>query len=130
MMRALPLSEWPEADRRAWEQACHPGVRLRRGGRASHMKPITRADLERRYGYFLHHLTLSGELDRSAASGAQVTPEAVASFLERVRPLWRSVTLAQSVYKLRRMAEILAPHAAFGWLAEIEQDLAFVAEPL
>ena len=46
-----------------------------------------------------------------------------------MRPLWSSVTLAQSVYKLRRMAEILAPHAAFGWLTEIEQDLAFVAQP-
>jgi hypothetical protein len=129
MMRALPLSEWPEADRRAWEQACRPGVRLKRGGRASHMKPITRDDLERRYGYFLHHLSSTGELDLSAPAGAQVTPETVASYLERVRPLWSSVTLAQSVYKLRRMAEILTPHAAFGWLAEIEQDLGFVAEP-
>src|SRR4051794_28696202 len=110
-MRALPLSEWPEADRLAWEEACRPGGRLRRGGPASHLKPITWADLERRYGYFLPHLALSGELDLSAPAGAHVTPEAVGAYLERVRPLWRSVTLAQSVYKLRRMAEILAPHA-------------------
>src|SRR5829696_1835718 len=129
MMRALPLSEWPEADRRAWEQACRPGVRLRRGGRASHLKPITRADLERRYGTFLHHLASSGELDPSAKAGAQVTPEAVRGYLERVRPLWRSVTLAQSIYKLRRMAEILAPDADFAWLVAIEQDLALGAEP-
>jgi hypothetical protein len=75
-MRALPVPEWPEADRRAWEAACRPGMRLKRGGRASHLKPITRDDLERRYGYFLHHLALSGELDRSAAAGTQVTPVA------------------------------------------------------
>src|SRR5215216_2527814 len=124
MMRALPLSEWPEADRRAWEQACRPGVRLKRGGRASHLKPITRDDLERRYSYFLHHLALFGELDLSAGCGAQVTPEAVGRFLERVRPLWRSVTLAQSICKLRRMAEILAPDADFAWLVAIEQDRA------
>ena len=129
MMRALPLPEWPAADRLAWEQACRPGVRLRRGGRASHLKAITREDLERRYGYFLHHLASTGELDLSAAAGAQVTPEAVTRFLERVRPLWRSVTRAQSISKLRRMAEILAPEADLAWLSEIEQDLAFVAEP-
>jgi len=129
MMRALPLPEWPEADRRAWAQACRPGVRLKRGGRASHLKPITRDDLERRYGYFLHHLALSGELDLSAPAGTQVTPEAVGRYLERVRPLWRSVTLAQSIYKLRRMAEILAPDTDWAWLIGIEQDLAFLAEP-
>ncbi len=129
MMRALPVPEWPEADRLAWEAACCPGVRLRRRGRASHLKAITRADLERRYSYSLHHLASTGELDPNAAAGAQVTPETVATYLERVRPLWRSVTLAQSVYKLRRMAEILAPDADWAWLAEIEQDLAFVAEP-
>ena len=74
MMRALPVPEWPEADRLTWEAACRPGVRLKRGGRASHLKPITRDDLERRYGYFLHHLTASEDLDRSAAAGAQVAP--------------------------------------------------------
>ena len=26
MTRALPVSEWPEADRLAWEAACRPGV--------------------------------------------------------------------------------------------------------
>src|SRR3954454_446777 len=129
LMRALPLSEWPEADRHAWAAASHPGARLRRGGRASHLKPITRDDLERRCGYFLHHLASSGNLDRTAAAGAQVTPEAVGTYLERVRPLWRSVTLAQSVYKLRRMAEILAPEAELAWLVAIEQDLAFAAPP-
>ena len=48
---------------------------------------------------------------------------------KRAVALWRSVTLAQSVYKLRRMAEILAPDADFAWLVGIEQDLAFMAEP-
>ena len=129
MNRALPLPEWPDADRLAWMQACHPGERLKRGGRASHMKPITQADLERRYGYFLHHLARQGELDLSANAGVQITPEAVASYLERVRPLWRSVTLAQSIYKLRRMAGIVSASLAFDWLIVLEQDLALVAQP-
>jgi len=129
MMRALPVSAWPEADRRAWEAACRPGARLKRGGRASYLKAISRADLERRSGYFLHHLASAGELDLSAPASTNITPEAVGAYLERVRPLWRSVTLAQSVYKLRRMAEILAPDADFAWLVAIEQDLAFVAQP-
>jgi hypothetical protein len=43
------------------------------------LKPITRADLEQRYGYFLHHLALSGGLDLSAAADAQVTSAAISS---------------------------------------------------
>jgi hypothetical protein len=65
----------------------------------------------------------------AAPAGAQVTPGAVESFLAEVRPIWRSVTQAQSIYKLRRMAEILAPERDFSWLREIEKDLALVAYP-
>jgi integrase len=56
-------------------------------------------------------------------------PEAVASFLAEMQPIWSSVTQAQSVYKLRRMAEILAPGRDFSSLREIEQDLTLVACP-
>src|SRR5215212_9871374 len=102
MMSSLRLAEWPYADRRAWDEACQPGHRLTRGGRASHMKQITRDDLQRRYGYFLQFLVESRELDPDAPAGTQVVPPAVERYVERVRPDWRSVTLAQSIYKLRR----------------------------
>jgi len=78
------------------------------------MKPVTQADLARRYGYFLDYLNRRGVLDSAAPAGAQVTPGAVASFLAEVRPIWRSVTHAQSIYKLRRMAEILASEVRNG----------------
>ena len=104
-MRSLPAC-WPQADRDTWQQACRPHVRLprrrRRRDEAGHP-----GGSHRRYGYFLDHLG-RGVLDLAAPAGAQVTPAAVESFRE-VRSIWRSVTQAQSTYKLRRMAEILAP---------------------
>jgi hypothetical protein len=33
--RSLLLYEWPDSDRRAWEETCRPGLRLRAGGAAS-----------------------------------------------------------------------------------------------
>src|SRR5688572_2346418 len=125
-MRSLPLENWPSADRDAWQQACRPHLRLSRGGAAAGMKPVTQSDLARRYGYFLDHLNRGGVLDLSAPAGAQVTPEALNSFLAEIASIWRSVTQAQSTYKLRRMAEILAPNQDFGWLREIEKDLALL----
>src|SRR5215472_13829578 len=41
--RSLPVSEWPDADRHAWEEACRPGSRLRPGGVASHLAQVTAA---------------------------------------------------------------------------------------
>ena len=117
-MRSLPLTCWPQADRDTWQQACRPHVRLRRGAAAAGMKPVTQADLASRYGYFLDHLDRRGVLDLAAPAGAQVTPEAVESFLAEVGSIWRSVTQAQSIYKLRRMAEILASDRNFSWLRE------------
>src|SRR5215218_268831 len=93
------------------------------------MKPVTQADLGRRYGYFLDHLDRGGVIDLAARAGAQVTPGTVESFLAEVRLIWRSVTQAQSTYKLRRMAEILAPERDYSWLRDIEKDLALVACP-
>src|SRR5687767_15900494 len=61
-MRSLPLACWPQADRDTWQQACRPHVRLSRGGAAAGMKPVTQADLARRYGYFLDHLVKEAEL--------------------------------------------------------------------
>src|SRR5215210_4909119 len=49
--------------------------------------------------------------------------------MSEIRPIWRPVTQAQSIYKLRRMAEILAPVRDFSWLRDIEKDLALMAYP-
>ena len=57
-----PLDLWPQADRNAWNTACRPAARLKRGGAAGHLKPITRDDLARRYGYFLDFLDRRGLL--------------------------------------------------------------------
>ena len=41
----------------------------------------------------------------------------------------RSVTVWNSVYKLRRAAQLIAPGTDFGWLTEIEKDIALVMAP-
>jgi hypothetical protein len=83
MLRALPLVEWPEADGSSWRDALRPAQRLTVGGRAAHLRPSSRAILERNYGYFLRVVSDSGALNRGAAATAHVTPEGVEAFVER-----------------------------------------------
>jgi integrase len=127
--RSLKLSEWPALDREAWARACKPGARLRRGGAASHLKPVTRDDLAKRYGLFLDFLLRTRRLDNHAAAGAQVTCENVDAFIAELRARVSSVTLYGSIYKLRRVTEIIAPNLDLAWLREIENDLAFAMQP-
>jgi hypothetical protein len=122
--RSLPLHEWPDADRRTWEDACRPSSRLKPGGAASYLAQVRRDDFARRYGAFLGFLQRTGRLERGAAAAAQVILPNVEAYLADLTARVRSVTVYNCIYKLRRAAELLAPMADFCWLSEIEKDLA------
>src|SRR6516165_4063384 len=127
--RSLPVSEWPDADRRAWQEACRPGSRLRPGGVASYLAEVSRDDFARRYGAFLGFLQRTNRLERHAGAATQVTLPNVEAYIVDLKARVRSVTIWNCIYKLRRAAELLAPTANFSWLAEIEKDVAIEMEP-
>jgi integrase len=127
--RSLPVQEWPEADRRAWEDACRPGSRLKPGGAASYLAQASRDDFARRYGAFLGFLQRAARLEGGAIAAAQVTLPNIEAYITDLTARVRSVTVYNCIYKLRRAAELLSPTANFSWLAEIEKDLALVMEP-
>jgi integrase len=127
--RSLPVSEWPDADRWAWEAACRPGCRLMPGGAANHLAQVSRDDFARRYGAFLGFLQRNGRLERQAAAAARVTVPNVEAYITDLTARVRSVTVYNCIHMLRRAAELLAPTADFSSLAEIEKDLALVMEP-
>ena len=127
--RSLPIAEWPQADRLGWEQACKPGQRLQRGGVANHLARVSQADIVNRYGLYLEFLQRNGRLDPALGAMTLVTPDHVSEFIAELQARVRSVTVWNSVYKLRRAAQLIAPSGDFGWLAEIEQDIALVMIP-
>jgi len=91
--RSLPMSEWPAADRQAWEEACRPGPRLKRGGGASRYAEVSREDFVRRYGAFLDFLQRNGCLDFSVAPAAQVTKANVERYIAELKGRVRLVTV-------------------------------------
>ena len=128
-VRSLPLDLWPEADRNAWNAACRPAARLKRGGAAGHLKPVTRDDLARRYGYFLDFLDRRGLLRSDGPAAANVTVDNVDAYIAELKDRVGSVTVYGSICKLRRAAQFIAPGRDFTWLADIEKDLALVMRP-
>ena len=47
-VRSLSVGEWPDADRNAWAEAIRLSVRLKPGGSASHLAPISQEDFAQR----------------------------------------------------------------------------------
>ena len=131
---SLKIASWPRADRDAWASARRPGTRLSRGGSASHLKPVTVMDLERRYGQFLdfalRHLGEDRYNQRTTAPAGVVLPAIVDAYMAELRGRVGSVTTHGSVAKLRRAAEILDPVLDLSWLREIEQDLEWQMRPI
>jgi site-specific recombinase XerD len=127
--RALPFAEWPEGDRLGWIEACRPAQRLKRGGAASHLAPVSQADIANRYGLYLDFLLRTSCLEPAGNAMALVTANNVQGFVAELQSRVRSVTVWNSVYKLRRAAQLIAPVADFGWLTEIEKDIALAMIP-
>ena len=130
VIRSLKPQEWPQADQVAWAEACRPRSKLARGGSAAHLSSVTRKDIVCRYGLFLDHVVRNKGLELSNhAAASSVTPQCVRSYVAELTARVSSVTVYGSIAKLRRAAELLAPTQAFGWLREIENDLAFDMRP-
>jgi site-specific recombinase XerD len=126
---SLAFELWPEADRGAWLTACRPSTRLKRGGAAGHLKPVTRQAHADTYAYFLGFLERRGLLQRDGPAAANVTTSNVAAYLAELKSRMSSTTIHSSIWRLRRIARYMVPGLNLDWLAEIAKDLAVVAHP-
>jgi hypothetical protein len=127
--KALPLPDWPKADRESWHAAQESAGVLDDGGAASHLSALTRQDLTRRYAYFLSFVARQGILDLEAPAGAAVTEEGILHYLRFLEQHVSSVTLAQSIYKVSRVAHYLAPGRDWSWLRRLARRLELRARP-
>src|SRR5262245_29669687 len=127
--RSLPIQEWPDSDRKAWEEACRPGVRLKPGGRASHFAEASLRDFTTRYGAYLGFLQRRGVLNLKAGAAAQVTRPNVKAYVAELEGRVSTVTTWNCIYKLRRTAQLLNPKMDCSWLLEMERELALVMTP-
>jgi hypothetical protein len=127
--KALPLADWPTADRETWCVAQEKAGVLDDGGVASHLSARTLDDLTSRYSYLLYFLAEEGKLNHDGPAAASVTEENILSCVRYLEPRVSSVTLAQSIYKIARVAACLAPEQDWRWLKRVARRLDLRAKP-
>src|SRR5262245_14598674 len=127
--RSLKPLEWPERDRLAWENAKRPAMRLTRGGAASHLAEISREDIANRYGLYLDFLRRTGRFDANAGAAELVTRANVDAFLAELKARVSASTVWNTVYKLRRALQLIAPGIDAGWLLDLEREARYSVRP-
>lgn len=129
VQKALNFAEWPPADREAWLTAQTDRGLLGDGGAASHLSLRTREDLTRRYAYFLHFRREHGGFSVDGEPAAAVNEESILAYLDYLQPRLSAVTVAQSLYKVGRVASLIAPQRDWAWLRRIVRRLGLRARP-
>src|ERR1700730_6446721 len=127
--RSLRIGEWSAVDQLAWNEAVRPAVRLQRGGAAAHLAKVSQNDIANRYGLYLDFLQRNRLFDIGCGAAELVIPKYVQDYMAELETRVNSVTIWNSIYKLRRAAECLAANIDFSWLSELEKDMALACEP-
>ena len=127
--KALPLTDWPRDDRQTWQAALARAGVLDEGGMVSHLRPRTLQDLTSRYAYFLYFLVGAKRFNQHGPAAALVTEENILLYVHYLKPRVSSVTLAQSMYKIARVAACLAPDRDWRWLQRVARRLDLRAKP-
>ena len=120
---ALPLAQWPAADRLAWEAAHRTPDFLEAGGRGATWRPASQHSAVRSYGRWLGWLTAQGvELDAEAPA-SRLTLERIRAYIAFVQEGRASVTVASYAGVLCMVMRALFPDADWGWLRAVQRRL-------
>jgi integrase/recombinase XerD len=127
--RALPVSEWPEPDQRAWRQAIAEGDVLDQRGPATHWRAKTKCTNIQHYGRWLSFLAGRGPLNAKVHPAERVTASSVGAYNEHLKTIVAPRTRLSMLVGLKVMMKAMAPDRSWRWLQDTCNRVQRVAEP-
>jgi integrase len=127
--RSLKFTDWPELDRRLFEEARRPGTLFKPGGLASCWRQTTLDTVMHRYGTFLWWSRITGRLQPEAPPLSRVTAETVEAFIEAYRPGHAPVSLLAILHGTLEAIRVMHPGADLSALALAVSRIKAVAKP-
>ncbi|MDR3418349.1 MAG: site-specific integrase [Nevskia sp.] len=127
---AVPLKNWPDADRRAWALAITPGDLLEPGGIGAAWRPATRDGACNAYGRWLAWRARQGPLDEHADPAERVTEQAITDYVQYLCAQHSLSSAAAYLAFLAMALRALAPDRAWGWIGKIATRLRRNATPV
>lgn len=114
--RCLPLSEWPEACRQAWEKAHHASELFDAPKPALAWRPATRTKIRKGFGVWLSWRMYCGLLDQSDGPDARVTLEAVKVYYDALIATRAPLTAYCRIHELFLALRVMVPERDWTWL--------------
>ena len=96
----MPLEQWPDQDRQAFERALQPGELFTSQGLAAHWAPPTRIWAIKGYGHWLRHLQRAGSLDERLAPAARASAVVLRDYVGDLRSRLAPASVAGRVRAL------------------------------
>lgn len=128
--RCMPVAQWPEKHRAAWEAALRPGDDLLDNpGPAAHWRPATRQKVASSYGRLLTFAMYQGCLDPSGSPEDLNVPELLRAYVLQLRQQIAPVTLGQRLTDLHEAFRVMAPNADLTFLRKAARRMAAQAHP-
>ncbi|MBT3071668.1 hypothetical protein KKP04_12420 [Rhodomicrobium sp. Az07] len=108
---SLKVHDWPERDRKLWQDARTQGGFLDDSGLAADWRPSTVVTTEYRYGTFLWWLRERGSLDANATPEARATIETIRAFIGDYSQGHATSSVADVVRTVADIVRVTAPEA-------------------
>ena len=126
---AIPLLQWPEGDRHAYELACLPGSPFDEGGQAAKWRPATHKALMGTYARWLGFL-VGEDCDLAMESPPdRVTRERMDRYRRFLIKRCASETVSSYLGQLHMMLRDVWPAYDWAWLCDMQARQHRMAEP-
>ncbi len=128
-MRIMPLHEWPPADCRAWADAVRWADVLERPGPLARLSKDKQEVKQSAYGRWLGFVADADLMTEVTSGLACITPASVAAFIDRLKALFASYTVAGYVTDLDIVVRALAGGRGFDFLRVAATNLRRMGRP-
>ena len=117
---SLPLTDWPDQDRRLWQAATEEGRHFQKAGKASSWAEPTKRQVQKGYAKWLWYLHNSGALDRLTLPSERICEDHLRGYLaELERQGLASVTIASRITDLTEALRVMEPKADLTLLRDL-----------
>ena len=129
MRRSLPYDEWPEIDRRAWNEAVAEGDLLDGRGPVAHWAKRTKETNIQHYGRWLGYLLWNDQLTSGERPPDLVRPETVQAYIAHLRAIVAPRTVLSMLVGLKEVIRAMAPEENWRWLQDACNRIQVTAKP-
>jgi integrase/recombinase XerD len=130
VIKNVPICDWPECDRKAWNTALEPGSILDKPGALSHLGTHSVTALRYSYGRWLRYLLCQNLFDPNHSGIELLSSDLLRSYITALRSSLAPISVACSVGLLGRLAPLFQPETDWSFLQAIGRQLYRNAQPV